>query len=166
MKEIYLLLGSNIGDRENQLKRAVEALARPELKILNTSDIYETAAWGKTDQSAFLNQVVHCESRYTPAELLEHCQSVEKTLGRERYERWGPRTIDIDILYYGREVHNERHLLIPHPGIALRGFTLVPLAALAPRFVHPILGLSNQQLLDICPDPLTVKPYTSRIAQD
>jgi 2-amino-4-hydroxy-6-hydroxymethyldihydropteridine diphosphokinase len=163
MKEIYLLLGSNIGDRSSQLSKAVSSLSHPNLKVILTSGIYETAAWGNTDQSAFLNQVVQARSDLSPMELLHHCQSVEKELGRERFELWGPRTIDIDILYYGEESHNVKDLIIPHPGIALRGFTLVPLVEIAPDFNHPVLGMNNQQLLEICPDELEVLPYLSSI---
>ncbi len=160
MKEIYLLLGSNIGDRSTQLHRAVSALDHPNLKIRAASKIYETAAWGKTDQASFLNQVIECECNFSPEELLLHCQNVEKSLGRERFELWGPRTIDIDILYFGNESHNTKSLIIPHPGIALRGFTLAPLAEIAPKFKHPLLGLTNEQLLEICPDQLEVLPYS------
>ncbi|MEQ9298917.1 MAG: 2-amino-4-hydroxy-6-hydroxymethyldihydropteridine diphosphokinase [Cyclobacteriaceae bacterium] len=163
MKEIYLLLGSNIGDRSTQLSKAVSALDHPNLKVNITSKLYETAAWGKTDQASFLNQVLKCESDFSPLELLGHCQDVEKALGRERFELWGPRTIDIDILYFGQESHNTKSLIIPHPGIALRGFTLAPLSEIAPEFKHPLLGLTNEQLLEICPDQLEVLPYSPPI---
>lgn len=161
MKEIYLLLGSNIGDRSEQLNKAVSSLSNHRLKVVKTSSIYETAAWGKTDQAAFLNQVICCHTDLSPLDLLHHCQGVEKELGRERFELWGPRTMDIDILYYGQEVHNLKDLTVPHPGIALRAFTLIPLAELAPKFRHPLLGMNNQQLLEICPDKLEVRFYSN-----
>ncbi len=166
MKEIYLLLGSNIGDRSKQLAKATSAISHPNLEVSLCSQVYETAAWGKTDQSPFLNQVIQCHTNMGPVDLLAHCQAVERLLGRERFELWGPRTIDIDILYYDNEIYNSEGLIIPHAGIALRRFTLVPLAEIAPKFSHPVLGLTNEHLLDICPDELEVLSYSSQITAD
>ena len=166
MKEIYLLLGSNIGDRSGQLENAINAISHPDLDVGLCSKVYETSAWGKTDQSAFLNQVIQCHTDMQPIDLLVHCQAVERLLGRERFELWGPRTIDIDILYYDNESCNTEGLIIPHAGIALRRFTLIPLAEIAPKFYHPVLGLTNEHLLDICPDELEVLPYTPPLTTD
>ncbi|MEM8894774.1 MAG: 2-amino-4-hydroxy-6-hydroxymethyldihydropteridine diphosphokinase [Bacteroidota bacterium] len=163
MKEIYLLLGSNIGDRQTQLTKAIDALKHPDLEVVGQSSLYETAAWGKTDQAAFLNQVIQCSTNMSPQALLEHCQTAERELGRERFELWGPRSIDIDILYYEQESHNVHGLIIPHAGIALRRFTLVPLVELAPDFLHPLLGQTNSELLEICPDELEVKPFEESV---
>lgn len=125
--------------------------------ILHFSSLYETAAWGNTNQNAFLNQVLCIESKLAPITLLEKCLSIEKKMGRIRDSKWSPRTIDIDILFYHDVMMEKENLIIPHPRIQDRLFTLVPLNEIAPHEIHPIFKRSIHQLLQECSDNLEVK---------
>jgi 2-amino-4-hydroxy-6-hydroxymethyldihydropteridine diphosphokinase len=158
-EEVYLLLGSNEGDRDRNLSRAVELISEPAGKQLKTSSIYETAAWGKTDQAAFLNQAIAISSELKPMELLRYLKDVEKQLGRVSSEKWGPRVIDIDILLYGDKVMQEPELQLPHPYLPVRRFALLPLAEIAGGFVHPVLQKTVMQLLAECPDESEVRVH-------
>lgn len=149
-----MLLGSNLGDRVDNLRSAERLLEESKIKTLNESSIYETEPWGKHDQCWFLNVVLQVETSVTPKELLDTCLNVEKEMGRKRIEKWGSRLIDIDILYYNEVVLLQDGLTIPHPEIATRKFTLVPMSELAPAFVHPNLNLSQTELLAKCTDEL------------
>lgn len=159
MTGIYLLLGTNIGNRFKHLERAREMLVSNGITIKRESNIYETAAWGKEDQQAFLNQVVEVETGKSPQRMLFICNMIEKEMGRVRYEKWGERLIDIDILYFGDLVFQEDNLVLPHPEIQNRRFTLVPLVELIPNFLHPTLQKRQSELLEECPDRLEVNPY-------
>lgn len=154
---IYLLLGSNLGNRQENLRRAAVHLNQEVGRIVCTSGVYETAAWGKIDQKDFLNQVLQLECDVAPEDLLTKVLAIEKSLGRVRTEKWGERNIDIDILYYGDTLHQSDRLTLPHPGIEHRRFVLVPLCEIAPTFVHPLLKKDTTALLRDCCDPLTVK---------
>jgi 2-amino-4-hydroxy-6-hydroxymethyldihydropteridine diphosphokinase len=154
---IYLLLGSNLGDRRVNLKRARYIVEKKIGKIRDSSSIFVTEAWGKRDQPIFLNQVILIKSNLAPLDLLAGLQTIELKLGRIRHETWGERIIDIDILYYNDLVLKLPSLTIPHPEIPNRRFTLAPLAALAPDFIHPVLCKTNAELLDICQDMLAVR---------
>ncbi len=158
-KKAHILLGSNLGDREENLLRAKRHIVEKVGVILQSSTIYETAAWGKTDQPAFLNQVVALNTSLDPHPLLNALLDIENTMGRERKIKWGERTIDLDILLYENEVINDPALVIPHPGIANRRFTLLPLSEIAAHQAHPLLKKTMTQLLDECPDPLPAIPY-------
>lgn len=154
--EVYLLLGSNLGDRNENLERAKIGIAHTAALILNSSSLYETQPWGKTDQPGFINQVIQVACDSTPRELLTRLLALEAEMGRLRKEQWGPRLIDMDILFFGQQIVSDHDLTIPHPGISERRFTLVPLAEIAPGFVHPLLKKTCQQLLAECQDPLGV----------
>ncbi|HWI53519.1 MAG TPA: 2-amino-4-hydroxy-6-hydroxymethyldihydropteridine diphosphokinase [Symbiobacteriaceae bacterium] len=132
MVTAYLSLGSNLGDRLGYLTAAVQRLRAPHTEVTRTSSIYETAPWGKTDQPAFLNMAAAVETKLDPYELLRHIFSVEQALGRVRLERWGPRTVDIDLLLYGQERLATADLQVPHPRMTERAFVLVPLLEIAP----------------------------------
>ena len=158
-KSIYLLLGSNLGDRKSNLRKARNEIAIRAGKIIGKSALYETAPWGVTEQPQFLNQVVQLESTLPPRYLLEELLQIETFLGRERIQKWESRIIDIDILLYDHEVVNSHQLTIPHPHLHERRFTLLPLSEIAPDFIHPILQKSITELLKGCPDQLHVSVF-------
>jgi 2-amino-4-hydroxy-6-hydroxymethyldihydropteridine diphosphokinase len=146
MPTIYLALGSNIGDRGDNLRRAVAALA-PEVQVASESPVYETPAWGYQDQPPFLNMALQAETSLPPEALLAHVKRLEIGLGRTPSFHWGPRLIDIDILFYDDLILDTPDLTIPHPRLHERAFVLVPLNNLAPRLVHPVLGQTVSELL-------------------
>jgi 2-amino-4-hydroxy-6-hydroxymethyldihydropteridine diphosphokinase len=130
----YLGLGSNIGDRKKFLHEAVQALYRHEqLQILGVSSLYETEPWGVTDQEPFINLVVSVETALSAMELLELAQEIEIFLHRVRKQKWGPRTIDVDLLWYDDQIIHTERLTIPHPYITVRDFVVIPFAELAPE---------------------------------
>ncbi|MDO9577804.1 MAG: 2-amino-4-hydroxy-6-hydroxymethyldihydropteridine diphosphokinase [Candidatus Cloacimonadales bacterium] len=144
----YLGLGSNLGDRKDFINRAISRLvSQPEIVMLKCSSIIETKAFGKIDQPDFLNCALKIDTSLTPSELLELCLKTEKNLGRIRYEKWGPRTIDIDVLLYEDKIIEKEGLSIPHPGIAKRKFVLDSLNELCPDYVHPVLGKRIAEIL-------------------
>lgn len=154
--QVFLLLGSNLGDRPQVLAAAREAIGAQVGRIVNQSAVYETAPWGITDQPAFLNQVVKISTSLLPEDLLRVILNIEHDLGRVRYERWGARVIDIDILYFGQTVMDSARLTLPHPRIQDRRFVLAPLAEIAPDFLHPLLQKTSSKLLEDCPDTSAV----------
>ena len=157
MNNVYLLIGGNVGDRLRNLQQAVTAINNTCGNVVRQSAIYETAAWGKTDQQPFLNQALLLETPFTASQLLQHTLEAEALLGRVRQERYGPRIIDIDILFFNYDIVSEPELTIPHPEIQNRRFALTPLAEIAPDYLHPVLKKSVDQLLQECPDMLEVK---------
>ncbi|MGI4885079.1 MAG: 2-amino-4-hydroxy-6-hydroxymethyldihydropteridine diphosphokinase [Janthinobacterium lividum] len=154
----YLLLGSNLGNRAAYLQAARTGLAAAG-EIVAASGLYETAAWGPADQPAYLNQAVALRTALAPAALLAHCLATEAAAGRARHERWGSRTLDVDILLCDNLVLNTPSLTVPHPRLPLRRFALGPLAEIAAAAVHPQLHLTIAELLRRCPDPLAVQPW-------
>ena len=157
MASVYILLGSNLGDRLANLQAAVTEIKTQAGVVQKLSSIYETEPWGVKEQPAYLNQVL-CIGTDKPAEVLMNVLlEIEKKLGRERKGKWTERTIDIDILYYGDEILVTNNLRIPHKELHNRRFTLVPLNEIAPDFKHPVLNLSTTKLLEYCLDKLEVK---------
>ncbi len=153
---IFLLLGTNLGDRSQHLAAARAQIEAKAGKIMKASAVYVTAAWGKTDQPDFYNQVIEIESILSPNELLSTTLSIEEAMGRVRTEAWGARTLDIDILLYGNVIVEREQLTIPHPRMNNRRFTLVPLADRAPEIIHPVEQKSIRELLARCTDTLEV----------
>jgi 2-amino-4-hydroxy-6-hydroxymethyldihydropteridine diphosphokinase len=144
---VYLALGANLGDRQANLQAALAALP-PAVNVLERSSIYVTDPWGMTDQPDFLNMVIRGETELSPQDLLVRLKRLEKDLGRQPSIRYGPRLIDIDILFYADLVLESPGLIIPHPRLHERTFVLVPLAEIAPNLIHPVLHRPIHDLLE------------------
>lgn len=157
MATVFLLLGSNMGERTDFLSKACGLLMERVGVLEKKSAYYETAAWGKTDQPDFVNQVLKLQTTLSPNELLVTILQIEQDLGRERMEKWGARTIDIDILFYNKEEINFPYLKIPHISLHERAFTLVPLCEIEPDWFHPILNKKVSELLTELNDTLSVR---------
>jgi 2-amino-4-hydroxy-6-hydroxymethyldihydropteridine diphosphokinase len=155
-KEVFLGLGSNQGNKIEYLTKSCGLVSEHIGTVIGLSSLYTTKAWGKTDQEDFVNQVIRVWTELEPKQLLNEITAIESRLGRKRTEKWGPRTIDIDILYYGNLIMDNEEIQIPHPELTERRFVLVPLVELAPDFLHPIFRLSNKELLAFCEDKLEV----------
>ena len=159
VNKTFLLTGGNLGDRLKNLERAAQLLEKNCGRMIKRSSVYETAAWGKTDQANFLNQVLEMETALTPQLLISEILKIENLMGRERTEKYGPRIIDIDILFFNDEMINAPGLMIPHPELQNRRFVLIPLAEIAPNLSHPILKKNIVQLLKDSKDELEVRVY-------
>ncbi len=144
---VFLSLGTNLGDRQANLEAALAALP-PQVRLLERSSVYETAPWGVTDQPDFLNMVVCGKTTLPPVRLLAYLKRLEQDLGRVPSIRYGPRLIDIDILFYGSQMLDTPELIIPHPRLPERAFVLVPLAEIAPELIHPVLHEPIRTLLN------------------
>lgn len=160
MHYVYLLAGSNAGNREKQLEAAQNALQNRVGSIERSSDIFESAAWGIEDQADFLNQAYKLQTSLSPQQLMLTIKDIEVALGRTQTYTWGPREIDIDILLYDDLITDNYHIRIPHPELHKRRFALVPLAQIAPDLVHPVLGETIAQILEECTDQGWVKPFS------
>ena len=159
LAEALLLLGSNIGDRKFNFDSAKSEIENQAGTIIQTSRLYETAAWGNENQPAFLNQAISISTSLSAEELLQTLLDIEKKLGRIRSTEWMPRIIDIDILMIGNLMLHSADLEIPHPRMHLRRFTLTPLQEIAADEIHPVLNKTISQLLNECNDPLDVKLF-------
>lgn len=147
--QVYLSVGSNIGDREAYLKQGIESLsANPQIQVLKVADFVETKPYGILDQADFLNTVAHVRTLLTPKELLKQLDEIENAAGRSREIHWGPRTLDLDIIFYDKLVYEDDKLIIPHVDMENRDFVLKPLNQLAPNFRHPITGKTVTQMLE------------------
>jgi 2-amino-4-hydroxy-6-hydroxymethyldihydropteridine diphosphokinase len=151
MEKVFIALGGNIGNVSENFDIAIEKISVIIGAVINQSSLYKTEPWGNKNQDDFLNKVIEVETTQIPAVVLENILSIEKMMGRNRNkdDQFAPRSIDIDILFYGTKIINENYLVVPHPRLHLRNFVLTPLMEIAPGFIHPILkktikDLSNQ----------------------
>jgi 2-amino-4-hydroxy-6-hydroxymethyldihydropteridine diphosphokinase len=159
MNQVVFILGGNLGDRLRLIEGSVDLLVSHFGPIILKSSIFETAAWGGKSNGNYLNQVLVFNTSFFPEEILDVILEIELKMGRTRGEKWGDRTMDIDILYFGNEKFHSERLTIPHPFLQERRFVLEPLAEILPDFVHPLLNKTNQELLENCLDKSSVKIY-------
>ncbi|RKD14345.1 2-amino-4-hydroxy-6-hydroxymethyldihydropteridine diphosphokinase [Pelobium manganitolerans] len=160
MKRVFLGLGSNVGDKMAYLQKALALVAERVGAIEKVSSFYATKAWGKTNEDDFYNAAVEMQTNLTAFEVLKTVQKIETELDRVRKEKWGARTVDIDVLFYESDVIATEELKVPHPFITDRRFVLVPLAEIAEQLIHPIKKKSVQKLLEQCTDNLSVEKIT------
>jgi dihydroneopterin aldolase/2-amino-4-hydroxy-6-hydroxymethyldihydropteridine diphosphokinase len=141
MEKVFIALGGNVGNVRENFGIAIEKISSLIGTVINQSSLYRTEPWGNKRQDDFLNKVVEVETKQSPADVLKNILSIEKMMGRNRNkdDQFAPRSIDIDILFYGTKIINENHLIVPHPRLHLRNFVLTPLMEIAPNFVHPLL---------------------------
>jgi 2-amino-4-hydroxy-6-hydroxymethyldihydropteridine diphosphokinase len=152
MTRAFVGIGSNLGEREYLIRKAVEALRDlPRTAVIRVSSLYDTDPVGEVEQPPFLNAAVWLETELTARELLWQMLLIEKRMGRVRTQRWGPRPIDLDLLFYGEESIDEPDLTVPHPEAHKRGFVLHPLAELAPDFHHPVTGEPVRKMIQKLP---------------
>ena len=157
MNSAYLITGGNMSQREHQLAHAARLIEERCGSVIDRSSIYETAAWGKSDQDSFLNQALVVETTLTARDLLNEILYIENLMGRDRIEKYGPRIIDIDIIFFNHQVIREPGLVVPHPEMASRRFVLEPLNEVIPAYIHPVYYKTVNELLNECSDSLPVK---------
>lgn len=144
--KVFLLLGSNIGDKKQQLENAINLIRKECGSVKQKSSIYETEPWKAEGQDVYYNMAVEIETSLTPELLLKKIKQIEKELGRQKREKWAPREIDIDILFFGRKVIKQRELQIPHPHMHERNFAILPMMEIASEFKHPVLHDTMEEL--------------------
>jgi 2-amino-4-hydroxy-6-hydroxymethyldihydropteridine diphosphokinase len=146
--KVFLLLGSNMGDKKQQLEKAISLIRKECGPIKRSSSIYETEPWKVEGQDVYYNMAVEIETTLTPDTLLKQIKHIEKEMGRQSREKWAPREIDIDILFFGRKVIKQKELQIPHPHMHERNFAILPMMEIAPDFKHPTLDHSMEDLYE------------------
>jgi 2-amino-4-hydroxy-6-hydroxymethyldihydropteridine diphosphokinase len=157
MNQAYILLGTNLGDKKANLQQAILSISANLISIVSYSGIYETAAWGNTNQDNFYNQVIEVNTELSATDLLQILLQIETQMGRVRNQKWEARIIDLDILYFNHEIIDTENLKVPHPYLHVRRFTLAPLVQITPEFLHPVFNKTNTALLENCSDNSEVK---------
>ena len=157
--EVYLLLGSNLGDRAANIANAVTHLENAGVSSIKLSSLYETEPWGNTNQASFINQAGKFHTKVSAGNLMSTILETELEMGRKRTKKWEPRIIDIDILFFGDQIILEKDLQVPHPEIEKRKFALIPLSEIAPALVHPLLKKNIAELLAECTDKMNVELF-------
>ena len=163
MEKSYVLLGSNMGDRTSILEEARNMIEARCGKIIKMSSLYESEPWGFDAEQNFINQAICVETELSAHELLRELLSIEIELGRDRsrhYETYVSRPIDLDVIYYGEMINDDRELILPHPRLHLRRFVLEPLCEISSDFIHPVFNVTNKELLDRCEDEGIVVRYS------
>lgn len=146
-ERIFIALGSNLGDREANIRVAIRLAEKGgRLIVVKVSPLYESEPWGQEDQPRFVNAVMEARSELSPCELLQYLKGIEAEMGRREAERWGPRLIDLDIIFYGSRVVKDERIEVPHPYAKERAFVMVPLSEIAPGFIDPLSGASVSEL--------------------
>ena len=161
----FILLGSNLGERELLLKKAIMMIGESCGEVVSCSKIYETEPWGFVAENNFLNQVVMIKTDLEPYALLKELLSIEAVLGRQRDESvkgYASRPMDLDVLYYGDMIINDTDLIVPHPRLHMRRFTLLPLCDIASEYEHPLFKKTNQRLLEECEDTSKVYSFNKK----
>jgi 2-amino-4-hydroxy-6-hydroxymethyldihydropteridine diphosphokinase len=159
MEKLVLIIGGNLGDRLLLINKTVDLLNHIFGPLDCASSIYESSPWGGKSLGNYLNQVLIYHTDLSPKRVLKKIQNIEDLLGRQREMKWGNRTMDIDILYYGEKTISSDLLRIPHPYIEVRKFVLMPLKEVLPDFIHPVLKMTNVQLFENCPDTSEIRIY-------
>lgn len=157
MNTAILLIGGNLGDRAGNLQKAVQLIAAEAGEVIKTSALYQTAPWGAVDQPDYLNQALEIRTAMAPLTLLHTLLEIERKIGRIRQGKWGSRVIDIDFIFYNDAILSLPDLKLPHPRMQSRQFVLVPLMEIVPDYMHPVLHKTVHQLLQECPDELSVE---------
>lgn len=165
MNKAYLLIGGNLGNRTENLNTAINHLNSKTGKVVKASEIYETAAWGKEDQPAFLNQALLLETILSPKDLMIEIMEIEQHMGRIRDIKYGPRIIDIDILLFNDQIIDDIDLSIPHPQLPYRKFALIPLSELDPTLIHPVTGKTIIEMNEKCIDRLAVNKKSNQSSE-
>jgi len=163
LNKVFLSLGSNLGNRLENLTQALENLQQKVGNIVKISSVYETDPWGFSNQDKYLNMVIEMMTIFSPEEILHAIKFIEQNLKRNTRLKWESRTIDIDILFFNDEIFEGNEIQIPHPWLHLRRFVLCPLNEIAPDLMHPVLQKSSYQLLEECIDKLQVSIFNEQI---
>lgn len=156
MNNAIILLGGNIGNTLQFLEESIQMICSETCELVKSSKIYETEAWGVENQQNYLNQAIEIQTKLSPFELLYKCQKIENQLGRVRKEKWGARTIDIDIIFYNECIIETENLQIPHPRYHLRNFVLEPLKDIIPNYICPVHGNNILEMSELSLDQLMV----------
>ncbi|MES2725947.1 MAG: 2-amino-4-hydroxy-6-hydroxymethyldihydropteridine diphosphokinase [Bacteroidota bacterium] len=157
MNQAFVLLGSNMGNKKDHLDTAIHHIIGNNCLLVNQSSVYKTAAWGNTEQDDFFNQVIEINTSLSAELLLKTLLEIETKMGRTRIQKWEPRIIDLDILFFNNAIIDTADLKVPHPYLHVRRFTLLPLHDIAPYFVHPVFNENVHELLANCKDNSTVE---------